>query len=430
MDKIARALEATGEPIAVRTRVARLAVAESRSNGIHSTREIVERAHEILASESKAMVRPVVNMSGVVLHTALGRARLCREAVLALSQMDSHVSVELDWESGGRGDRQDAVRNLLTQLTAAEDALVVNNCAGALVLTLAALCRGREVVLSRGEMVEIGGSFRVPEIVEASGCRLVEVGCTNRTRMSDFEMAVTDDTAAFLKCHPSNYRIVGFTEKPSPADMAKLANERGLVLIDDLGQGCLIDTAAIGLPKERTLQEAVADGAHVVLASGDKLLGGPQSGLILGQRDLIAKIGRHPLARAFRVDKLTLAALEATLKVYVQGRYNDLPVWAAVHKPIDEVKRNAQSLARAYTGPAVVREGETQMGGGSLPEVGIPTWRAGLQTSSADNLLTWLRQSSVPVIGRIERGMVWLDPRTAEPHEVKLVAQALKDAPL
>ncbi len=363
---------------------------------------------------------PVINMSGIILHTGLGRARLAPSVVQRVQETAAnHALVEFDSGSGLRGDRQDHVNFLLTRLTGAESALVVNNCAAAVLLSLAALGDGQEVILSRGQMIEIGGAFRMPDVIRQSGCKLVEVGCTNKTRLSDFEQAITEETRILLRCHPSNFRIVGFHAEPSARDLAELAHKHGKLLIDDVGSGCLIDTTQFGLPKERTIQDALKDGADLVLASGDKLLGGPQAGLILGSKVLISKLARHPLARAVRIDKLSLTALEATLRLYLENRYKEIPAWRYCSRPLQEVHEIAKRLGSR------VEEGTTELGGGSLPEQGVPTWRVGLP-GQPDEILAKLRKGATPIIGYIRNGTAWLDPRTIEEDEVILVEQKLK----
>lgn len=389
--------------------------------------ELQAWAVEVAENLTRRSLATAINLSGVVLHTGLGRARLCREAADHIAEIAaSHSLTEFDRATGKRGDRMGHVRSMLLKLTNAEDALVVNNCAGAVFLTLNALCAGRKVVLSRGEMVEIGGSFRLPDIVRESGCHLVEVGCTNRTRLSDFERALDDGTAAVLRCHPSNFRIVGFHEEANPRELADLCKSRGVLFLDDLGSGCLIDTTKFGLPKERTLQEALADGADVVTSSGDKLLGATQAGLVLGKREIVQQIARHPLARALRVDKLTLAGLESTLRLYTEGRAEEIPVWRYLSRPLPKVKKLAQQLARASSLPASVHPGLTEVGGGSMPGTTVPTWRVRLTGANPDMILAALRGSRPPLIGYIEDGSAWLDPRTLEDDECKAVLSALK----
>jgi len=429
-----RAPELAVYPERVRAQAARAAVARLRDRGASAAFEdYVAEA----AEEGERLARPslqiALNASGVVLHTGLGRARLAPSVATRVAAIaNGHGLVEFDPETGKRGDRQEHVRGLLRELSGAEDALVVNNCAAAVFLSLSALCSGRGVVLSRGEMVEIGGSFRMPDIVRQSGCRLVEVGCTNKTRLADYAAEMGDDAAAILRCHPSNFKIVGFTEAPWIGDLAELAHRHGALLIDDAGSGCFLNTARFGLPPEPRIQDSVAAGSDLVLCSGDKLLGGPQAGIMLGRAEPIATIRRHPLARALRIDKLSLAGLEATLRLYAEGRELELPVWSAIARPLSDVKRDAQRLSRAYRGTAIVEVGATEIGGGSLPgsavptwRVGIPTWRVGIRDRNPEDLAATLRRHTPPIVGRIEDGTFWLDPRTLDASEVRSVATAL-----
>ncbi len=382
----------------------------------------VEAAIEL----TRPSFRRVINASGVVLHTGLGRARLASAAVEAIRvAAEHHVDVELDLETGKRGDRQDHVSGLLCELTGAEAALVVNNCAAAVFLTLAAIGKGGEVVLSRGQMVEIGGSFRMPDIVRRSGCRLVEVGCTNKTRLSDFEEAIGPRTRAILRCHPSNFHVVGFVEEPSIGDLATLAHAHRLPLIDDVGSGCLVDTTRFGLPREPLFGESLRHGADLALASGDKLLGGPQAGLIVGGKEWLAKIAHHPIARAVRVDKLTLAALEATLRLYRNGQEDQIPTLRYLGRSPETVKAMATSLASALPGSRV-EPGVTEVGGGSAPGTGVPTWRCGLPLRHANRTAQLLRSGDPSIVTRIEAGVVWLDPRTMEDDEVGMTVALLR----
>ncbi|MCW5937421.1 MAG: L-seryl-tRNA(Sec) selenium transferase [Fimbriimonadaceae bacterium] len=429
VDRLASAPELSGFAPQVSTAAAREAIehfrAEARNGRTFDLARVVQEA--VLRAERMARpsLAPAVNMSGVVLHTGLGRSRWAPSVVAQVAQvLRGHSNTEIDLETGARGDRQAHVRSLLQGLTGAEDALVVNNCAAAVFLTLHTLCRGKPVLLSRGQMVEIGGSFRMPDIVRSTGCRLVEVGCTNKTRLQDYAGALEGPDFAILRCHPSNYRIVGFTEQPAPSHLAALAHAEGGHFIDDAGSGCLLQTERFGLPHERTLREAVADGADIVTASGDKLLGGPQAGLVLGTRAAVAALRASDLHRTFRVDKATLAGLEATLRLYAEERELEIPTWRYAARPLDEVGRLATTLAGAWPS-AVVEDGVTEMGGGSMPGSGIPTRRVGLPSASAETLAARLRSAPTPIIGRIERDMVWLDPRTAEADEVAYVAQAL-----
>ncbi len=361
-------------------------------------------------------LRPVINLSGVVLHTGLGRARFADEAAEAVrAASENHSAVEFDLNSGERGDRQSHVRWLLQNLTGAEDALVVNNCAGAVVLALSAVCAGSPVVLSRGQMVEIGGHFRMPDIIKMSGCDLVEVGCTNKTHLRDFESVMGDEPGAFLRCHQSNFAQVGFVGQPEPKELAALAHSRGWVMIDDLGSGCLVDTTRFGLPKERTLREAVEVGADLVLASGDKLLGGTQAGILVGSTSMIDQCKRHPLARALRIDKLCLAGLEATLRLYFEGREAEVPIWGTCIRELKDIKGDCEKLKKAW-GRGEIGEATTELGGGSFPGIGVPTWRFGLGTGSGE-LAKRLRTAGV--VGRTESGQIWLDPRTATSEEIR-----------
>ncbi|MCW5942048.1 MAG: L-seryl-tRNA(Sec) selenium transferase [Fimbriimonadaceae bacterium] len=428
------ALRATPElePFADRVRTAAARRAIERARGALVAGEPFDLASlpAIALEEARRMgeatLRPAINMSGVVLHTGLGRARLAESVADRVFEVArSHALLELDAETGKRGERQTHVRPMLCELTGAEDALVVNNAAAGLYLALSALAGGREVILSRGEMVEIGGSFRMPDIVRQSGCRLVEVGCTNKTRLSDYAEAITDDTAAILCCHPSNFRIQGFTEKPDLAELRKLGKKRGLLLIDDHGSGCAFETARYGLPRQNTMRDRIEKGADVVVASGDKLLGGPQAGLILGRREAVATLAKHPLARVLRVDKLTLAALEATVRLHLDGATDQIPTIWAMARPLEDVRTAAKRLEKAYRGEATVTWGLTELGGGSAPGEGVPTWRVGLAHPRADRLARALRQARPAVIGRIENDRVWLDPRTAEADEVRYVASLL-----
>ncbi len=432
VDTLSREPVLSGYPEAVRTEAARNAVAKLRALVQSGANADASSASELAMNEAEALMAStmleVINASGVVLHTGLGRARLAPSVVKRLQEVAaSHVATEIDLDTGERGDRQDHVRGLLHSLTDAEDALVVNNCAAAVLLTLTALCKGREVILSRGQMIEIGGAFRMPDIVRESGCRLVEVGCTNKTRPSDYADAVTEESAAILRCHPSNYRIVGFTEEVSAAELRRTATEKGILLIDDMGNGCLIDLSQFGLAKEPTLPEVVAQGADIVTASADKLLGGPQAGLILGSKDMISRIKKHPLARAMRVDKLTLCALEETLRLYATGRQMEIPTLASLAKPLQKIKQDAQRLKSAFAGQALLAQGYTEVGGGSAPGVGLPTWRVGLQASDPVALARKLRLGKPSILPRIEKETVWLDPRTIERSELSRVIAALKE---
>lgn len=378
-------------------------------------------------------VRNVINATGVVLHTGLGRAPLSAAARQALHDAASACNCEIDLETGDRRYRGYQLEKLLRLTTGCETSLIVNNNAAATLLTLQSLCAGREVIISRGELIEIGGSFRLPEIFELSGAKLREVGTTNRTKLSDYERAINDDTAAIMHVHTSNYRVVGFCEKPSERDMFQLARERGLVAIDDIGSGALFDVTQAGLPEEPTFSDSIQYGADVVLGSGDKLLGGPQCGIVIGRRECVSKLRKHPLARAVRVDKLTLAALNATLEAYLRGTAEtEIPTISMLKANVKQLHERAESVA-AEVGPQSeltisVREDTAQVGGGSLPAVELPTFVLTIRhrNLTADELAKQLRTSSIPVFARIQKDEVILDLRSVLPEDDSRLALAVR----
>ncbi|WP_243123290.1 L-seryl-tRNA(Sec) selenium transferase [Thermaerobacter sp. FW80] len=391
-----------------------------------------------VAAVARPSLRRVINATGVVLHTNLGRAPLPAEAVASVAEVaGAYSTLEYDLATGGRGSRLDHVRSLLRRVTGAEDALVVNNNAAAVYLVLAVLAAGREVVVSRGQLVEIGGSFRIPEILAASGARLVEVGTTNKTRLADYEAAIGPETALLLRVHTSNYRIVGFTASVPLEDLVALGRRHGLPVVDDVGSGLLFPPpAGPGRPLagEPSVQASLAAGADLVTFSGDKLLGGPQAGIIVGRGELVARLRRHPLMRALRCDKLVLAALEATLRLYLDPAeaYRRVPVLAMLSRSPDELARIARRLAarlRRALGPrarVTVAPGDSQAGGGSLPEVPWPTTLVGLTVPgvAVADLAAALRQGEPPVIGRIHDDVLWLDPRTLLPGDDRELVRA------
>ena len=375
---------------------------------------------------------PVINATGIVIHTNLGRAPLseaARQAMLAVAA--GYSNLEYDLEAGGRGSRYVHAERLLCELTGAEAALVVNNNAAAVTLVLRTIAAGREVVISRGELVEIGGGFRVPDILQQSGARLVEVGTTNRTRLADYETALTPDTAAFLKVHQSNFRIVGFTEAVALGELVGLARIQRTppAVLDDLGSGTLIDTTPYGLTYEITVQDSVSAGATATMFSGDKLLGGPQAGIILGAKDLIAELRRQPLTRALRVDKATLAALQATLLAYLRGTaLAEVPIWQMIAATPAALEAQALSWAAALTRDGLLVEtlpGQSAVGGGSLPGQTLPTTLLALRPAQPDRLVSYLRRGDPPVIARIEDDRVLLDPRTVLPAQAEPLLAAL-----
>ena len=387
-------------------------------------RQVVERAR---AAWSNWPVR-LINATGVVIHTNLGRAPLSRAALnAAVEAAAGYSDLEFDLESGKRGSRQAKIGQLLTDVSGGEAGMAVNNNASAVLLVLSALAAGREVVISRGEAVEIGGGFRVPDVMRQSGAELVEVGTTNRTYVRDYEAAITERTAAILKVHPSNFRVTGFTHDADLADLVELGNSRGIAVLHDLGSGCLLDTGIYGIAHEPTVQESVDAGTHVTMFSGDKLLGGPQAGLIVGSADHVRRISSHPMARAVRMDKIDLAALGATLVAYIRGNAeNELPIWQAISMPLSKTEERARNWQSAV-GTGEVIDVRSAIGGGSLPGQTLPSRALAITPShGSDSFAAALRRASPPVIARIEDDQVVLDPRTVAKDEDDQVIAALK----
>ena len=375
-----------------------------------------------LREEVAPRLRRVINATGVILHTNLGRAPLSQAAVEALGVAAGYSNLELDLATGKRGERAALVSGLLTALFGCEAALAVNNNAAAVLLALTALCKSKEVVVSRGQLVEIGGSFRMPDVMRLSGARMVEVGTTNRTRAADYDEAVTDRTAALLRVHTSNFRVTGFTESASLAELAGIAKSHGVLLIDDLGSG-----ATQAIADEPTIVDSVRS-CDVVTFSGDKLLGGPQSGIVLGRADVIKKMSRHPLARALRIDKLTLAALEATLRQRLSSRSDEIPVDRMLHAPVENVRRRAAMWIVKLEERGVktrLIDGMSAVGGGSLPAHPIPTVLIAI-AGPASRIAMALRQGDPPVIARIEKDQCCLDPRTVLRGEDETLLDAVE----
>jgi L-seryl-tRNA(Ser) seleniumtransferase len=406
-----------GRPLVVASARAALARAREEVRAGFPAGDLVERTAEELAARLRPSLRRVLNATGVVVHTNLGRAPLADAALERVREIGAGYSnLEYDVEAGTRGSRQDHVGAVLRELTGAEGALVVNNNAAAVLLALAALAEGREVVVSRGELIEIGDGFRIPDVLARSGATLVEVGTTNRTRLADYERAITDRTAAFLRVHQSNFRMVGFTEQPRARDLARLAERRGLALVEDLGSGALVETG-----DEPTVAASVEVGAHVVTFSGDKLLGGPQAGIAVGRADLIERMRRHPLQRALRADKLTLAALEGTLALYRAGS-RDLPVLRMLDEPAEAVRARAERLASLTGG--TVEETVSRPGGGALPVTEIESWACALPLELAEPL----RRGEPAVVGIVRDDRLLLDCRTLTEAEVEEAAAAVRAA--
>ena len=409
---------------------ARGAIAEGRAPPTEE--QLVEAVVGLADVVFRLSLRPVINATGVIIHTNLGRAPLSDEAIAAMAAVSrGYSNLEFDLEAGERGSRHVHLEPALQQLTGAEAAVAVNNNAAALLLALSALCGDREVIISRGQAVEIGGGFRIPDVMRQSGARLVEVGTTNRTYLRDYEAAITPETAAIMRVHASNFRIVGFTESPSIQDLSRLAHEHGLLLLDDIGSGCLLDTTGYGLAPEPMVQESVKAGADLTLFSGDKLLGGPQAGIIIGRAQLIEQLRRHPLARALRMDKASIAGLHATLLHYVRGEAPDkVPVWRMISMPLAAIERRARRWARALGSTSRVVDGRSMVGGGSLPEESLPTKLVAISGDGAvtSDLACRLRLGQPPVIARIERDALLLDPRTVEPSQDRALVEAVTRA--
>ena len=406
---------------------ARAALRDGGLDEAPSDTDLVAIGREWVEELLAPTLRPVINATGIIVHTNLGRAPLSEAALAAVAAVSSGYStLEYDADEGRRGSRAVHVERLLTRLTGAEAALVVNNNAAAVLLMLSALCRDAEVIISRGQLVEIGGGFRIPDVLAQSGARLVEVGTTNRTHLRDYAAAISERTAAILVVHTSNYRIVGFTAQPEMAELAALARERGLRLLFDQGSGALLDVSAHGLAPEPTVGDGLRAGADVVAFSGDKLLGGPQAGILVGRAEAIALLARHPLARAVRADKMALAALTATLGHYLAGQPERVPVWRMIARPLDEIAAEAEAWAARLGARATVVAGESRIGGGSLPGATLPTRLVTIAAEglSADDLAARLRAAAVPVVGRIAGDRLLLDPRTVLPGQ----AAALLDA--
>lgn len=419
--------------------VLRTALAQARAE-IHdggsspSSDELLTLASILLEERLRPRLRPVINATGVIINTNLGRAPLSTQALQAIEQVASGYSnLEYDLEAGARGSRHTHITELLRELTGAEAALITNNNAAAVLLGLSALAQGREVIISRGQLVEIGGGFRVPDVMRQSGCQLVEVGTTNRTRITDYTAALTERTAVLLAVHPSNFLITGFTETTALSDLAALAQQHSLLVMEDLGSGCLLNSERYGLNHEPTPQESLEAGADIVCFSGDKLLGGPQAGIIVGKAAVVAKLAKHPLMRAVRIDKMTLAALEATLRHYQRGEAEQhIPIWRMISTPQSQLATRAADWAnqlRAQGINAHTERGESTIGGGSLPGETLPTALLALHatdfTLSLAEIAQRLRHWSTPIVPRISRDTLLLNPRTVLPEQDSTLLHAL-----
>ena len=396
--------------------------------------QVVERIKQI----SRPSFRPVINAAGIIVHTNLGRSILAERVLKKFRPLaGGYSNLEYDLDQGKRGSRYTHVEDILRELTSAEAAMVVNNNAAAVLISLETLAKGREVVVSRGQLVEIGGSFRIPAVMQKSGAKMVEVGTTNKTHLWDYEEVIGPETALFLKVHTSNYQVVGFTEEVPLIELVKLSKKYGIPVMEDLGSGCLVDFSIYGFLKEPPVQEALAQGVDLVTFSGDKLLGGPQAGIILGRKDIIEAIKKNPLNRALRIDKLTLLALEETLRIYRDERtaLRDIPTLRMMFQPYKSLVKKAERLLK-LVGKLKTRnfslelvDGNSRPGGGALPLLELPSRLLCLIPGklSSQFMEAWLRYYDPPVIGRVEKEAVLLDVRTIQDRELKVVGQAIRD---
>jgi L-seryl-tRNA(Ser) seleniumtransferase len=389
---------------------------------------ILARAESTLSAWTAQTLVPLINATGVILHTNLGRAPLSDAAIHAMDVVSrGYSNLEFDLESGRRGSRAIHAESLLQKLTGAEAALVVNNNASAVLLVLSALAKRRRVVIARSQLVEIGGGFRVPDVMKSSGAKLVEVGTTNKIRLSDYEEALQEPAALVMRAHRSNFKIIGFTEEPELKDIVSAAHKAGVPVVDDLGSGALYDTAKYGFSHEPTVHESLQAGVDLVCFSGDKLLGGPQAGIIVGKKELLDKIKKHPLARAVRADKACLAGLSATLLHYLKDEAErEIPILRMMSLTLKQVRGRAEAW-RAELGRGAVVEGESTVGGGSLPGESIPTFLLELKIKSAEKFLRALRGNNPPIIARTEKDRILLDPRTVLPEQEGALLVGLKN---
>tara|TARA_Y100000310_G_scaffold269926_1_gene283448 strand:- start:662 stop:2044 length:1383 start_codon:yes stop_codon:yes gene_type:complete len=410
----------------------RLAIADGELSA--SFDKIVESIQVKFDQLGHLSLRPLINATGVILHTNLGRAPLAREAIAAMEiAAQGYCNLEFNLDSGARAPRDAHLESILCQLTGAEASLVVNNNTSAVILALTALAWKKDVIISRGEAVEIGGGFRIPDIIRQSGTKLVEVGTTNCTYGADYEQAITPRTAALLRVHSSNFRVIGFTHSVTLEEVVELGRRHTLPVLDNLGSGCFLDTTTFGLGPEPLVAQSVVLGAGLVCFSGDKLVGGPQAGIIVGKKQLIDKLKKHPLARATRIDKVRLAGLAATLVHYLKGEaVKKIPVWGMIATPLVEIERRAKKWAEVLGNLAHVTDGESVVGGGSLPGSTLPTKLVAIidkrqGRNTAQTLARRLRISKIPIIGRISGDILFLDPRSVPPEEDKVVLETLRE---
>ncbi len=407
----------------------RAAYADDNTKPIPPAETLLKLAGSRLEAWAQPSLYPVINATGVILHTNLGRAPLSAATLKAMESVArSYSTLEFDMNTGKRGSRLVHAESVIKRITGAEAAVVVNNNASAVMLILSALASRRRVVIARSQLIEIGGGFRIPDVMKQSGAKLVEVGTTNKVHLADYERAIEEEPVKLVMlAHRSNFKIVGFTQEPSLDEIVRVSHAADIPVVDDLGSGTLLNTEDYGLIHERTVQESLAAGADVVSFSGDKLLGGPQAGIIVGRADLLAKIKKHPLARAVRADKVALAGITATLTHYLKDEAErEVPIWCMIATPPKQIKARAEKWAK-HLGRGTLIAGESAIGGGSLPGETLPTWLLELNVDKPDNFLAQLRKQKPPVIARTENDKVLLDPRTVLPEQEGALLVALQN---
>jgi L-seryl-tRNA(Ser) seleniumtransferase len=421
-ESIANSIAVYGRPLtvqAIRAVLAGVRTNYTSGSSVPNEDELVDRVAQQLTKWTAPTLVPVINTTGVILHTNLGRAPLSKSALESIQKSAlNYNSLEYQLEKGRRGSRSVHAESYLKQLTGAEGVLVVNNNASAVLLILSALARRRKVLIARSQLVEIGGGFRIPDVMVQSGAKLFEIGTTNRVHLHDYESALEEESIKLvMRAHRSNFQILGFTSEPTLAEIVDVSHHAGIPVVDDLGSGSLLETSNFGLGHEPMVQESLSAGVDLVCFSGDKLLGGPQAGIILGKSGLINKLNKHPLARAIRPDKLCLAALSATLLHYLRSEAEtEIPIWQMISEPLDKIKSRA-SLWIETIGQGELIEGSSTVGGGSLPGETLPTWLVAINLRHPDKFLSLLRRSQPPIIARLEDDQVVLDPRTVLPDQ-------------
>lgn len=425
-------VDSYGRPLTVQAVRAALQDARTRypdRGGVPGQEDLLRQAERLLETWTTPSLQPLINATGVILHTNLGRAPLSEAALTTIHEISlGYSNLEFDLKKGGRGSRLVHAEELIKQLTGAESALVVNNNASAVLLVLTALASRRSVVIARSQLVEIGGGFRLPDVMKQSRARLVEVGTTNRVHLADYENALQERSIAlFLRAHRSNFKIIGFTSEPSLAEMVQVAHNAGIPVVDDLGSGTLLDTSRFGLGHEPMVQESLTAGADLVCFSGDKLLGGPQAGIIAGRAELVSKLKKHPLARAVRADKICLAALSATLLHYLRNEAeSEIPIWRMIATPPEQLKARAYQW-RSYVDSGMVIQGESTVGGGSLPGETLPSSLLSLDLPNPHRIMQRLRQRRPAIIARLQDEGILLDPRTVLPEQDQSLLEGLAE---